>query len=101
MSRPKLRGCEAMSVDFSVYSAAQLFLLHGQVAAGIYHRTPERAAGADPPGGAGAGQGDLLGRIVDGPTINSDALRATGALSDTSAEGGPDEEEGPNTPGAI
>ena len=46
-------------------------------------------------------QGDLLGRIVDGPTINSDALRATGALSDTSAEGGPDEEEGPNTPGAI
>ncbi len=31
-------------------------------------------------------QDDLLGRIVDGPTINSDALRATGALSDSSVD---------------
>lgn len=31
-------------------------------------------------------QDNLLGRIVDGPTINSDALRATGALSDSSVE---------------
>ncbi len=31
-------------------------------------------------------QSDLLGRIVEGPTIDSDALRAAGSLSDTSAE---------------
>ena len=40
-------------------------------------------------------QDDLLGRIVDGPTINSDALRATGALSDTSVHSSEDE-EGPD-----
>ncbi|HWA60725.1 MAG TPA: type ISP restriction/modification enzyme [Caulobacteraceae bacterium] len=31
-------------------------------------------------------QADLLRRIVDGPTIDSDALRATGALTDASAD---------------
>lgn len=31
-------------------------------------------------------QADLLGRIVDGPTIDSDALRAAGSLGDASAE---------------
>lgn len=31
-------------------------------------------------------QADLLGRIISGPTIDSDALRATGSLGDASAE---------------
>ena len=44
-------------------------------------------------------QADLLRRIVEGPTLDADALRATGALSDGSAEaaqedtGEPDDQE--------
>ena len=40
-------------------------------------------------------QADLLTRIVDGPTIDSDTLRASGSLSEASAEapGGDDEDE--------
>ena len=32
-------------------------------------------------------QAELLSRIVEGPTIDADALRCTGPLSDRSAEG--------------
>ncbi|MDB5475683.1 MAG: putative methyltransferase [Phenylobacterium sp.] len=42
-------------------------------------------------------QDDLLGRIVEGPTIDADALRATGALSDSSSE--PSDEEDDATAG--
>ena len=36
-------------------------------------------------------QADLLSRIVEGSTIDADALRGTGALSDSSADSAPDE----------
>ena len=36
-------------------------------------------------------QADLLKRIVEGPTLDADALRTTGALSDSSADGAPAE----------
>ena len=36
-------------------------------------------------------QDDLLRRIVEGPTIDADALMATGALSDSAADGGAEE----------
>lgn len=41
-------------------------------------------------------QADLLARIVAGPTIDSDALRAVGSLGDASAEdaGAPDDAAG-------
>lgn len=38
-------------------------------------------------------QDNLLRRIVDGPTINADALRAGGALSDTTTDTGLEQEE--------
>ncbi len=38
-------------------------------------------------------QDALLGRIVDGPTIDADALMGAGALSDSSAEAEPFEDD--------
>jgi hypothetical protein len=38
-------------------------------------------------------QDDLLRRIVEGPTINADALMATGALSEGSVDANPEEED--------